>query len=263
MVQPNETEIDNLFIQRVVAEVTQSCSLPFAVPAERIPDFILQAAQWFWANVDQSVEERAYIIPNKDICKENAINKICQLPPQIMSVFGCYKSSQRYKYGVMGDFSLERMMMSSYSMFGGAGIIGGGLGLTGGTGYTLSDVTVSLLEIDTFDQSLNPPLSYNFNEFSSKLILLGDLGCSDVIIQAYKRCRIQDLYNSYYFFRLVVCFCMRALSQMLGTFEFKLPGGIQINYSSFADRANDEIAKIEEWAEKTKSTDYFFQPNHM
>lgn len=258
-----EEEVDYQFIQRVQNEVTQSCALPFAVPAERIPEYIVQAAQWFWANVDQSVEERAYAIKKEDICKGNVINKIIQLPPQIMGVFGCYRLQEQLKYAAMGDFSIERMMLSSYSMFGGAGIIGGGLGLTGGTGYTLSDVMMSLYEIDTFDQMLNPPLTYNFNEYSSKLVLLGDVGYSDILVQCMVRCRIQDLYNSYYFFRLVVCFCKRALNNIVGIWDFKYPGNVTLNIDKLVDQANDEIEEIKEWAERNRTCDYFFQPNQV
>ena len=121
-----EDQIDMQFIARVQAEVTQSCALPFAVPVERIPEFIIQAAQWFWEHVDQACEERMYVIKNRDICKGNKLNKIIQLPPQIYAVYGCHRLQEDLRYGTMGDFSLERMMMSSYSMFGGAGIIGGG-----------------------------------------------------------------------------------------------------------------------------------------
>lgn len=255
-----EEEIDAQFIARVQAEVTQSCALPFAVPIDRIPAFIIQAAQWFWEHVDQACEERMYVIKNRDICKGNKLNKIIHLPPQIYSVFGCHRLQEDLRYGTMGDFSLERMMMSSYSMFGGAGIIGGGMGLTDGTGYSLSDVVVSLYEVDTFNQVLNPPITYNFNEYSHKLVLLGNLGYSDLVIQCFKRVRIQELYNSYYFFRLVVCFCKRALSTIYGTFEFKLPGGVQINYSMHSDAANDEIEQIKEWAENNRAVSYFFMP---
>ena len=38
-----ENEIDFQFITRVQKEVTQSCALPFAVPVDRIPEFIIQA----------------------------------------------------------------------------------------------------------------------------------------------------------------------------------------------------------------------------
>ena len=53
-----QDEVDMQFVQRVQAEVTQSCALPFAVPVERIPSFIVQAAQWFWLNSDLCSEER-------------------------------------------------------------------------------------------------------------------------------------------------------------------------------------------------------------
>lgn len=255
-----EDELDMMFIKRVQAEVTQSCALPFAVPTERIPEFILQGSQWFWENVDMAVEQRNYVIRKSDICKGNRLNKIIQLPQQISAVYGVHKLQEDLRYGTMGDFSLERMMMSSYSMFGGAGIIGGGMGLTGGTGYSLPDVMMSLYEVDTFDQFLNPPLSYSYNPYSGKLNILGDLGWSDLIIQCFKRCRIQDLYNSYYFFRLVVCFCKRALSTIYGSFEFKLPGGVTINYDMHKSDAQDEIEQIKEWAENNRATDYFMMP---
>lgn len=257
-----EDQVDLKFIQRVQAEVTQSCALPLAVPVERIPEFILQAAQWFWLNCDYAVEERMYIIPNKEFCRGNAFNKIVQLPNQIMSVHGVYKAQDDMRYGAMGDFSLERMMMSSYSMFGGVGSIGGGFGgMAGFTGYSLTDVTTALYEISTFQQTLSAPITYNYNMHSHKLVLLGDMGYSDIVISCMKRCRIQDLYENYYFFRLVVCFVKRALSTIYGTFEFRLPGGVTINYSDFRDAADNEIDQIKEWCDENRSADYIFMPN--
>lgn len=257
-----EDEVDYNFITRVQKEVTQSCALPFALPAERIPEYILQAAQYFWQNDDLSVEERYYMIPNSEICKSDKLNKIVQLPQQIMGVHGVFKMQQNLKYGAMGDFSIERMMMSSYSMFGGAGTVGNGMGING-TGYSLSDVIVSMFEVSTFNQTLNAPLSYNFNQYSSKLVLLGDLGYSNLLISCMVRCRVQDLYNNYYFFRMVVCLCKRALSTIYGTFEFKLPGGVSINYSALSDQADSELDKIEEWIQNNRAADYFFMPGTL
>lgn len=258
-----QDEIDASFIQRVIEEVNQSCALPFSMPTDRIPAMIIQAAQWFWENVDFACEERCYVILNKSVCKNHTMNKIIQLPQQIMSVVGVYKVQEDLKYGAMGDFSIERMMMSSYSMFGGAGLMTGDAAVRGGTGYRLSDITMSLFEVSTFNQFLNPPITYNFSPYSSKLVLLGDLGYSDLLIRTFVRSRIQDLYNSYYFFRLVVCFCKRSLSTILGSIEFKLPGGVSINYSMHKDDADSEIEKIETWAENNRTCAYFEQPNTL
>ena len=259
-----EDQLDYQFIMRVQAEVTQSCALPFALPVERIPEYIIQAAQWFWWNVDQSLEERMYAIPYEAVCKCNILNKIIQLPQQIQNVHGCFKIQRNLKFGAMGDFSIERMMMSTYSLFGGVGtIVNGFSGTAGMSGFSLTDVITSMYEIDTFNQNLNAPLSYNYNENSHKLVILGDLGKSDILINCYKRCRIQDLYGNYYFFRLVVAFCKQNLANIYGTWEFKFPGGVTINYSMYSDQAEREIEKIEEWAEKNHTVDFIFQPNTL
>lgn len=259
-----ESEVDYQFILRVQKEVTGSCALPIAVPADRIPEYIIQAAQWFWLNDDFCVEERMYVVPNSEVCKCSTLNKIVQLPHQIQAVHGCYKIQKNLKYGAMGDFSLERMMLTTYSMFGGVGTVANGFnGTTGMAGFSLSDVVTSMYEIDTFNQTLNAPLSYNFNPNSHKLVLLGDLGGSDMLINCWQRCKIQDLYNYPYFFRLVVAYVKLNLSDIYGTYEFKYPGGVTINYSKFSDKAEAEIEKIEEWVEKNHAVDYFFQPNTL
>lgn len=258
-----EDSIDYNFIQRIVKEVTQSCALPFSVPYDRIPEYIFQASQWFWENVDFACEERLYVVKNEDVCKKGGLNKIIQLPPQIMGIHGCFKLQEHLKYGAMGDFSLERMMVSSFNSVNGIGSVGVS-GFTGnGGGYSLSDVVVSMYEVDSFNQYLNPPLTYSFNTYSSKLNIMGNLSWSDILIDCMVRCRIQDLYNNYYFFRLVVCFVKRALSTILGTYEFKLPGGITINCDKFTEQANEDYEEIKEWAERNRSVDYFFMPNQL
>lgn len=257
-----QDEVDLQFMQRVIAEVTQSCVLPNPIPLERIPDIILQVCQWWWMNDDQSVEQRFYLIRNQDLCKHNMFNKIVQLPQQIMGVQGCYKTTN-VRYGNLGDFSIERMMMSSYSMWGGAGgLIGyNSTGRNGGLGYNLTDYVATMYEVDTFQQTLQPTLSYNYNMFSKKLVILGDLGRSDLVIDCWKRIPIQAMYENYYFFRMCVCYVKRALSTIYGTFEFKYPGGVTINFSMYSDAASEELEKIEEWVTNNRAVDYFYQPN--
>lgn len=261
-----QDEIDFEFIKRVQAEVTSSCALPLAVPVERIPEFIRQAAQWFWQNANSAVENRFYVIPFKEFCKTNAFNKIIKLPQQIMSIQGVYRTRSGLKYGTMGDFSLERMMMSSYSLFGGVGTVGNGFSGSNGpgsTGYALTDVIASLYEVQTFRDYLDAPVTYDYNQFSKKLCILGNMNYSDILIDCWKRIHIQELYNDYYFFRYVVCLVKRSLSTIYGTFEFKLPGGVTINYSNFNEQAEAELEKIEEYIKDQYSTDYFFMPNTL
>ena len=251
-----EDQMDYMFIQRIIQELTQSCALPLPIPAAAIPPLILQAAQHFWENDDLSVEERYFCLPNREFKKCGA-NNLAKLPQQVVSVFGVYKTTDNWSFGALGDFSLERMIMNQSALASG---VGGQLTdvFGSGTGYNLTDVTAALYEVSTYKAMFDVPLTFNYNQYSNDLIILGALGSSDLILQCFVRCKIQDLYKNYQFFRYCVCLGMRSMATIMGTFEFKLPGGVTINVSQFADRANEEMQRIDEWINKNHSADYFF-----
>lgn len=251
-----EDQMDYMFIQRIIQELTQSCALPLPVPAAAIPPLILQAAQHFWETDDQSVEERYFCLPNREFNKCGP-NNTAKLPQQIISVFGVYKTTDRWSFGALGDFSLERIVMNNSALAGG---VGGQLTdvFGSGTGYNLTDITAALYEVQTYKSMFDVPLTFNYNQYSNELIVLGSLGSSDLILQCFTRCRIQDLYKNYYFFRYCVCLGMRSMSTIMGTFEFKLPGGVTINVSRFHDMAMEEMQRIDEYIAKNHSADYFF-----
>ena len=254
-----EDQMDYQFIQRIIQDITQSCALPLPLPAAAIPPLIWQAASYFWENYDLAIEERYYCIKNKDFYKCGP-NNVITLPQRIISVFGVYKTTDSFNYGIMGDFSLERMILNNSALASGAG---GSLSdvFGSGTGYNLTDVMGALYEVQTYKSMFDVPLTFNFNPYSHKLVILGALGRSDLILQCFLRCKVQDLYNLYYFFRYCVCLCMKSLATILGSYEFKMPGGITINYARFDDMANEEMDKIDEWINKQHSSDYFFNTN--
>ena len=66
------------------------------------------------------------------------------------------------------------------------------------------------------------------------------------------------MYDDHYFFRYVVCLCKRALSTIYGMYEFKLPGGVTINYSKLEDDAKEEMDEIKEWMQNNQPADYFY-----
>lgn len=254
-----EDQVDYNFIQRIIQELTQSCAINLPIPASAIPPLILQAAQYFWENDDQSIEERWYCVKNSDIRKCGP-NNIIKLPQQIISVFGVYKSTDSFNYGALGDFSLERIILNNSALAAGHG--GSMSNVFGsGSGYSLVDVTAGLYEISTFKAMFDSPITYNYNQYSNDLSLLGAVGSSDLILQVFTRCKIQDLYRNYYFFRYCVCLGLRSMATIMGTFEFKMPGGVTLNYSHFREMANEEMQKIDEWINKNHSADYFFNSN--
>lgn len=256
-----EDQVDYQFIQRIIQQLTQTCAINIPMQPSAIPPLILQAAQYFWENDDQSIEERWFRLPNREFMKCGA-NNLVKLPPQIVSVNGAYKTSESFNYGVLGDFSMERMVLSNSMMAGGlGGSVSDTYGGYNGTGYNLMDVTAALYEVQTYKTMFDVPLTYNYNQYSNELVILGALGSADLMLNVYKRVKLQDLYKSYYFFRYCVCLGLQSMAQIIGTMEFKLPGGITINYSRWSDMANEEMQKIEEWIQKNHAADYFINSN--
>lgn len=244
---PNEENIDSDFINRVINTVTVSCALPFQIPIEHVERLIREAAQFFWENDNSSMERRVYNIRNTDLNKENAATKLILLPEQIYSVYGVYRGSG-YAHGVLDDFSVEKIMLSQYSVFGGA---------RDDSRIGPVDMVMSMYELSTYENLFNSAITYDFNRFSHQLNIIGDIGYDDLVIKAFVRCRVQDLYNNYYFLKYVTALCQRALSTIYGTLSFKMPGGVEINYDKFEESANNEIDKIEE-ALKNRSGVGFF-----
>lgn len=260
--QQFEDQVDYNFIQRIIQELTQSCALNLPIPPSAIPPLILQAAQFFWENDDQSVEERWYCLPNKEFNKCGP-NNIVKLPPQIIAVSGVYKTSDSFSYGALGDFSLERMILNNSAMASGIGLNNASNVFGSSGGWSLTDITGALYELSTFKMMFDSPLTYNYNHYSNDLIILGALGSANLILDVYTRCKIQDLYKNYYFFRYCVCLGLRSMSTIMGTFEFKLPGGVVINHSAFQDRAQAEMDQIVEYLNKNHACDYFFTSNSV
>jgi hypothetical protein len=48
------------------------------------------------------------------------------------------------------------------------------------------------------------------------------------------------------------------LSRILGTFNFNLPGNIQINYDLIRSEGQEELTKIEEEIKADEGMDFFF-----
>lgn len=257
--QQIEDQVDYNFIQRIIQELTQSCALNVPIPASAIPPLILQAAQYFWQNDDQACQHKWYCLPNQQIQKCGP-NNIVKLPPQILAVVGVYKTTGYFNYGVMGDFSLERMILNNAALASG---VGGSLSdvFGSGTGYNLTDVMAALYEVDTYKYMFDSPLTYDYNEFSNDLVIQGALGNSNLILDVFQRLKIQDLYKNYYFFRYCVCLGLRSMATIMGTFEFKLPGGITLNYQIWRDMANEEMQQIDEWIKANHAAGYFYNTN--
>ncbi len=84
--------------------------------------------------------------------------------------------------------SVERKIMSNSALYGFSPSLP--------VGEILRDDLLMLYllvyEVSTFDQYLKPPCPFNYNEYSNKLLLLGGLYGSDLLIEVMQMIRLQE-----------------------------------------------------------------------
>jgi hypothetical protein len=79
----------------------------------------------------------------------------------------------------------------------------------------------------------------------------------DVIMEAYANIPRENLFRDDLFFKYVVGHCKVQLGNMVGRYDFTLPGGVKINVSDLVTQGKEEIKEVEEEV-KSQSTGTFF-----
>jgi len=237
------------FISNVQQELSVSCSLPFTIPVSEIQRIIKFAADWFYKNYEDAVEERYYIIP-KTIFKTDQFKRerTVTLPECIFSIWQFKKLKEDFgrsmSFDGTADFGIERLFLSDSSSLG------------QGT-ENMMYYTLNLYWLDVASHVINHTISYNYNRNTHKLFIGGETPNRDCVALTYTKIPIESLINDEIFYRYVVAKCKTQLSRILGTFDFNLPGNIKINSDLIREEGTEEITKIEEEIKSDEGLDFF------
>jgi hypothetical protein len=238
------------FIANVQQELSVACALPFTVPIPEIERIIKYSADWFYKKYEDAVEERYYIIPTTLFQTDQyKRDRTVTLPDCVFSVFQLKKLKEDFgrsmSFDGTADFGIERLFLSdSVSMGQGT--------------ENLMYYTLNLYWLDVASHIINHTISYNYNRNTHRLFFGGETPDKDCVALTYTKIPIEHLMMDEIFYRYVVARCKVQLSRILGTFNFNLPGNIQINYDLIRSEGQDEISKIEEEIKGEEGMDFFF-----
>jgi len=248
---PNNPMPQDEFIAEVQQELTVSCALPFSIPVPEILRIIKYATKWFYKKYEYAVQERYYVIPEKNFQLIPTFKQYgtMKLPDCIFSVIGVRQVSDGFSLynplKSMPDFSLEKVLFKDIYTID-------------GSTEALMYATVYQYWIDLASHVLFHPVSYNYNPNSKELVFLGEVPQNDIVLTVYEELPEGYLYKDEIFFRYVVAKCKTQLSRILGTFAFNLPGNITINYDLLRDEGQTALEKIEEEIKTDEGMDWFF-----
>jgi hypothetical protein len=110
---------------------------------------------------------------------------------------------------------------------------------------------------DMLNQLNKYTLKYQFNQLNHRLHILTNVKY-DVIMEAYANIPAENLFRDDLFFKYVVGYSKMQLGNLVGRYDFTLPGGVKIQAADLVTQGKEEIQQVEEEVKGQSSSGWFF-----
>lgn len=239
-------------VDLINSELTMDCALPQILPIRTIQRVIVTQAQpWFYQNYRYAVHQAYYFIDRKLMETEQYTRyKWIYLPAEVQSVTWLYRINRRslYELGLNAPNLSVNMgvtnqpYLSSYVT-------------------TIGELGVYKTILDSFSDMLNHlnlfTVKFDYNQMANRLHVLTNVR-EDLIAECYVNVEPEHLYADPMFIEYVMGICKMKIGEMVGRFDFKLPGNVTYNSSMMLEEGRTMRDRIVEKVEKTVNSDFLF-----
>lgn len=239
-------------VDLVQNELTISCALPRTLPDNNVRQIIeTRALPWFYRTYQYAVQKMYFLIKkeaffSEEFTKYNYVNVPCEI--QTVS----------YLYEVRGS-SLFQLGINSPNLSVNLGVTNQPYLSSYVT--TIGELGVYKTLLDNMSDMLNQlnkyTLKYNFNQLNHRLHILTNVKY-DVIMEAYANIPQENLFRDDLFFKYVVGYSKIQLGNMVGRYDFQLPGSIKINSADLVSQGKEEVKEVEEEIKNISNSSFFF-----
>lgn len=242
--------IDEL-IDLVQNELTISCALPRTLPDANIRQIVeTRAMPWFYRNYQYAVQKLYYFIHQDAFYTEEWTRyRFVQLPCEIQSI--------SYLYEVRGD-SLFQLGINTPNLSVNLGVTNQPYLSSYVT--TIGELGVYKTVLDNMSDMLNQlnkyTLKFQFNQLNHRLNILTNVK-HNVIIEGYANIPEENLFKDDLFFKYIVGYSKIQLGNMVGRYDFSLPGSIKINSDDLVSQGKEEVKEVEEEIKNMSNSSWF------
>jgi hypothetical protein len=100
-------------------------------------------------------------------------------------------------------------------------------------------------------------LKYHFNQLNHRLHILTSVKY-DVVMEAYADILPEHLYKDDLFIKYVTGLAKIQLGNLVGRYDFSLPGAVKINAADLISQGKDEVKEVEEEIKGQSNSSFFF-----
>ncbi len=262
-------------IQEITDALNYSCGLPYSLNEQEVRRIIKRAKDWFYDNYQYSVEDRIFIIGKAVFAHpEWQATRQLTLPDSIVTV---YEVRDVGGAGISGNPDKD---------FGDSKLLGSELLLSPFIGDNLVYRTVMYSYFDLAKAYLLSTYAFKWNKNSKRLTILGrdpirsgigngnqsansqlaqgfasGNGGYDLYVRCFVKIGDEYLFEDELFVRYCIAKSKIALGRMLGTFNYNLPGGVQVNASDVISAGEAELQEVMDMINGENTPSYFLQWN--
>jgi hypothetical protein len=239
------------FIDQVQTDLTISCSLPKTLPDEAIRVIIeRRALPYFYRNYQYAVQKLYFLIRkeaffSEEFTKYNYVN----VPCEIQSVVYLYE---------VRDISLFQLGINTPNLSVNLGVTNQPYLSSYVT--TIGELGVYKTILDSMSDMLNQlnkyTLKHHFNQLNHRIHILTNVK-NDVVMEAYANIPQENLYRDDLFFRYVAGWAKKQMGNMVGRYDFTLPGSVKIQAADLVSQGDAEIAAVEEEIKGQSNSSWF------
>jgi hypothetical protein len=235
------------FITLVNAEITASCSIPFSPPPTEIERIVKIEQEWMYREYRDAVQDGWYILDKKYYqTTEWKATRTFQLPSCVMAIKMLTEMTAGQRvFGINDpDMSFDRLMAAD-------------LYLTPLSSDQITYRTIQWSFWDLAKQFNLRDVQHHFNINTKRLIITGRDLVESLWVTTLNKIPAEDLYDDPLFFKWVVAKAKIQLSRIIGTFNYTLLGGVQINYADLAAQGKEELDELKEKIKTDSPPDWF------
>lgn len=239
-------------VDLVQNELTISCALPKTLPDANIRQIIeTRALPWFYRSYQYAVQKLYYFIDKQaffeeEFTKYNYVNVPCEIQTVV------------YLYEVRGD-SLFQLGINSPNLSVNLGVTNQPYLSSYVT--TIGELGVYKTVLDNMSDMLNQmnkyTLRYQFNQLNHRLHILTNVK-HNVIMEAYANIPQENLFKDDLFFKYVTGYCKQQLGNLVGRYDYTLPGGVKINAADLVSQGKEEVKEVEEEIKGQSTSSWFY-----
>jgi hypothetical protein len=238
-------------IDIVQQDLTISGMLPKVLPDIEIKRIIKEyALEWFYKNYQFAVQKGYYVLP-LDILKTDIYKtyKYLVLPEEIENITSIkmIDNPHMWRIGIQAPYLSINLGVTNQPFLTSFVTTAGELAQYRSVISAFSD-EINKLSLET--------VKFNYNHLNKRLNLLGQIQ-KDMILECWIRIEEEELFDFNLFKKYVIGLSKKRMGELLGRFNFNLPGNFQYNTSDIISEGKEMVESVVENIQKETTVAWF------